>query len=314
MRFLGPIFLGGLLAVGLIGPVEGAPPPDIVGRSAVAFDARTGKVFFRKNENLVMPIASTQKLLTALLVIERGNLDQTVTIAPVDTTAAPTKLYLQAGQTYTRRELLYALLIRSANDVAMALARDHSGSVEAFAQAMNARMRQLGARQSNFINPNGLPADGQVSTARELATLARVAYLNPTLRGIVATKDFSFLRGDGTRLALRNTNRVLRNWAPCNGMKTGYTRASGHCLVASATLNGRHVIAVVLGSNKASVWSDAQKLLAYGLEQGGNTNPVDAVPANGQPFRPRAAQNYSGEAADQAEAEQPAASGEETAG
>lgn len=261
-----------------------ATPPEIVGRSAIAFDARSGKVFFRKDETLAMPIASTQKLLTALLVIERGGLDGIVTIAPADTKAEPTKLYLKPGEKYTRRELLHALLLRSANDVALALARDHSGSAEAFAAAMNQRMKELGARSTNFINPNGLPAEGQISNARDLAVLARVAYLNPTLRSLVATPEYSFRRADGTTVALRNTNRVLRNWGPCNGMKTGYTRASGHCLVASATLDGRHVIAVVLGSNKASVWSDAQKLLAYGLETGSGLSPQPQQ--SDQPTRP----------------------------
>lgn len=288
-------FLLILVSSGLAGfpTLLSAAPPEIVGRSAVAFDARTGHVYFRKEENLPTPIASTQKLLTALLVIERGGLDEIVTIAPSDTLAEPTKLYLKPGEKYTRRELLHALLLRSANDVALALARDHSGSTEAFAGAMNARMKSLGARTSHFVNPNGLPAEGQISTARELAAVARVAYLNPTLREIVATREYSFHRADGTDLALRNTNRVLRNWAPCNGMKTGYTRASGHCLVASASLEGRHVIAVVLGSNKASVWSDAQKLLAYGLEnrdghpsEPSETGSSPAAPSTDRPFRP----------------------------
>ncbi len=290
MRLLHLLLLGVALFPPSLQSATSTPPrpPEIFGRSAIAFDARTGKVLFRKEDNLVMPIASTQKLLTALLVVERGDLDERITITAADTQAEPTKLYLKPGETYTRRELLYALLLRSANDAALALARDHSGSIEAFAEAMNRRMSGLGAQKSHFVNPNGLPADGQVSTARELAALARVAYLNPTLREIVATKEYSFLRGDGTRIALRNTNRVLRNWSPCNGMKTGYTRASGHCLVASATLEGRHIIAVVLGSNKASVWSDAQKLLAYGLELHPAELRFDSAQAapSGQPFRP----------------------------
>jgi D-alanyl-D-alanine carboxypeptidase (penicillin-binding protein 5/6) len=240
-------------------------PPRLQARSALLFDARSGRVLFRHNENLLMPVASTQKLLTALLVAERGDLDEKITIAHEDTLAAPTKLYLQAGESYTRRELLKALLIRSANDVALALARDHSGSVEAFAEAMNRRMRELGGRVSHFINPNGLPAEGQVSTAREMAAVARAVYFNQDLREIMAMTEYNFQRANGSTTHLRNTNRVLRTNPYCNGMKTGYTRLSGHCLISSAARNGRHVIAVVLGSNKAQVWEESDSLLNYGL-------------------------------------------------
>jgi len=239
--------------------------PVIFAKSAIAFDARTGRVFFRQNENMPTPIASTQKLLTALLVIEAGDLDRLVTIQPEDTLAAPTKLYLKAGERYTRRELLHAMLIKSANDAALALARDHSGSPELFAKLMTARVRRLGGHSSVFKNPNGLPAEGQISNARELAAIARTAYFNPTLREIVSKPSYTFIRADGRAIHLRNTNRVLREFPPCNGMKTGYTDASGHCLVASATRDGRHIIAVVLGSDKAHVWNDARSLLEYGL-------------------------------------------------
>jgi len=241
------------------------PPPSINARSALLFDARTGRVLFRKNENDPMPVASTQKLLTALLIVEAGDLDRIVTITEEDTKAAPTKLYLKAGEKYTRRELLKALLIRSPNDVAVALARDHSGSVEAFALAMNNRIRRLGAKVSNFVNPSGLPAAEQLSTAREIAAVARVAYFNPTIRQIVNMPGYNFRRNNGSTTALRNTNTVLRTNPYCNGMKTGYTRASGHCLVSSATRDNRHVIAVVLGSNKAQVWGESSRLLDYGL-------------------------------------------------
>lgn len=239
--------------------------PSIFAKSAIAFDARSGKVYYRKNDNLPIPIASTQKLLTALLVIEAGDLERLVTIQPEDTLAEPTKLYLKAGDRYTRRELLHALLIKSANDAALALARDHSGSPDLFSMLMTARTRRLGGRSSVFKNPNGLPAEGQISNARELAAIARTAYLNPTLREIVSKPNYVFTRADGRAIPLRNTNRVLREFPACNGMKTGYTIASGHCLVASAAQNGRHVIAVVLGSNKAHVWNDARSLLEYGL-------------------------------------------------
>ncbi|MFZ9931636.1 MAG: D-alanyl-D-alanine carboxypeptidase family protein [Chthoniobacterales bacterium] len=246
--------------------LRAAAPPDVYGKAAILVDVRSGRVLYNKNSRAPRAVASTQKLLTALIVAEEGNLWQNVTIKPSDTTAAPTKLYLKSGQTYSRFELLQALLVKSANDVACALARDNAGSVEAFAAKMNRRAAQLGAKASHFINPNGLPADGQHSTARDMAIIARNAYAHPVLRRIVATKSFEFHFADGRVRELVNTNRVLRTASFCNGMKTGYTNAAGHCLVSSGQNNGRDVIAVVLGSNKKHVWDDSRKLLEWGLK------------------------------------------------
>lgn len=243
-----------------------ADPPDVHGVSAILVDVQSGRVLYNKNSRAPRAVASTQKLLTALIVAEEGNLWQNVTIKPADTTAAPTKLYLKAGQTYSRFELLQALLVKSANDVACALARDNAGNIEAFAEKMNRRAFQLGARSSHFVNPNGLPADGQHSTARDMAIIARNAYAHPILRRIVATKSFEFHFADGRVRELINTNRVLRTAPFCTGMKTGYTDAAGHCLVSSGKNNGRDVIAVILGSSKSHVWDDSRRLLEWGLK------------------------------------------------
>jgi serine-type D-Ala-D-Ala carboxypeptidase (penicillin-binding protein 5/6) len=243
----------------------GGAPPEVHGEAAIVVDVQSGRVLYHKNSRAPRAVASTQKLLTALIIAEEGNLWETVTIKPEDTAAAPTKLYLKAGQTYSRFELLQALLLRSANDVACALARDNAGSAEAFAEKMNRRARSLGARSSRFLNPNGLPAEGQFSTARDVAIIARNAYANPIVRKIVATPRAEFHYSDGRVRQLVNTNRVLHQAPYCNGMKTGYTNAAGHCLVASGQSNGRDVITVVLGSNKSRVWNDSQKLLEWGL-------------------------------------------------
>lgn len=258
-----------------------AQEPRISAASALLFDARTGRVIFKKNENDQRAVASTQKLLTALIVAEEGALSQPVVIAPSDTLASPTKLYLKAGETYTRQQLLSALLVKSANDVAKALARDNAGSVEQFALKMNRRMQRLGGEDSNFINPNGLPAEGQHSTARDMARVARAVYFNPLLRDIMRTKYYTFQFNNGKTASLRNTNRVLRTYAFCNGMKTGYTDAAGHCLISSGSWNGRDVIAIVLGSNKARVWDESAALLAYGL--GIPSNEMAALRADARP-------------------------------
>lgn len=242
-----------------------APPPSVHGKSAILVDVQSGRVLYSKNSREQRAVASTQKLLTALLIAESGNLWERVTIKPEDTTAAPTKLYLKAGQTYSRFELLQALLVRSPNDVALALARDNAGTAEAFVDKMNLRARAMGADSSNFLNPNGLPANGQYSTARDIAIIARNAYANPVVRRLVATPRAEFRFSDGRVRQLVNTNRVLHQAPWCNGMKTGFTNAAGHCLVSSGQNNGRDVIAVVLGSNKANVYTDSKRLLEWGL-------------------------------------------------
>ena len=154
--------------------------------AVIVIDARTGDVLYEKNADEPRAAASTQKLLTALIVAERGYLDRRVTVMPFDTYAEPTKLNIKAGDTYQRIDLLRALLVKSCNDVARCLARDAGGSLEGFAEIMNAKAQSLGATNSHFVNPNGLPIPGQYSTARDLSLIARAAYANPTIRSIVS--------------------------------------------------------------------------------------------------------------------------------
>jgi D-alanyl-D-alanine carboxypeptidase (penicillin-binding protein 5/6) len=239
-------------------------PPIIDAKSAIVLDPKTGKVFYDKGAELRRQAASTQKLLTALIVAEAGNLSEPIRVEMVDTICEPTKLGLRSGDVYRRGTLLQALLVKSANDVALCLARAHSGSVEAFADTMNRKANQLGLTGSHFVNPNGLPAPGQYSTARDIARVARYAYMNPTIRNIVGTQILHFQYADGHVSNLRNTNKILGVNPYCNGMKTGYTNAAGHCLVASANMNGQNVIAVLMASKKA-VWSDANNLLNWAL-------------------------------------------------
>jgi len=265
MRSVTPRFLLlALLVSGFAAQIHAAVP-EIFGKSAILFDANTGEVLYKKNDTLRTPIASTQKLLTSLLIVKAGNLQGDLTVAKEATLQAPTKLYLKEGDHYNRLKLLTALLVKSANDVAYALALDNAGTVEAFAEKMNAEARRLGAKNSNFVNPNGLPDERQYSNARDLACIARAAYRNPTIRDIVDRPLYQFTYASGKTALLTNTNRVLRTYSFCNGMKTGYTDLSGHCLVASGSYGGKDMIAVVLKSNKAHVWEDCAKLLEYGL-------------------------------------------------
>jgi D-alanyl-D-alanine carboxypeptidase (penicillin-binding protein 5/6) len=255
---------------------KGEPAPDLPATfskiapstravSVMVIDARSGEIFYEKNADAPRAAASTQKLLTALIVAERGFLDKPVAVELVDTLAEPVKLNIKPGDTYQRIDLLRALLVKSPNDVARCLARDSGGSVEAFAELMNEKARQLGATHSHFLNPNGLPIPGQYSTARDLSIIAKAAYANPTIRSIVCLPQLVFRYANGRTRQLENTNKVLKRLPYCNGMKTGYTEAAGHCLIASGARPGRDIIVVVLGDSKAGVWQDASALLSWGL-------------------------------------------------
>jgi D-alanyl-D-alanine carboxypeptidase (penicillin-binding protein 5/6) len=245
------------------------PPPSsapaVAAESAMVIDVESGQVLYEKNSRTPRAIASTQKLLTALCVLDAGSLDQQVTIQASDSNVEPTRLGFKTGDVYTRRQLLEVLMVKSCNDVARALARDVGGSQEGFAARMNAKARSLGMMNSNFVNPHGLTAPGQISTARDLAILGRRAYGSPVLRRFMSTKAMTFRFSDGRTQVLENTNKVLKKLSFCNGMKTGTTNASGRCLVSSGTLNGRSVVVVVLKSNTPNVWSDSEKLLRWAL-------------------------------------------------
>jgi D-alanyl-D-alanine carboxypeptidase (penicillin-binding protein 5/6) len=243
------------------------PPPRIVGESAIVVDIESGRVLYAKNADERRAVASTQKILTAMCVIDSGNIDRTVTITASDGQVEPTKLWLRPGETYTRRELTRVLMVSSANDVARALARDVAGSQDAFMAMMNRKAASLGMRNSHFKNPHGLTEPGQYSTARDMAIAARAAYRYRLIREFAATRQFTFRFNDGRTRALRNTNRVLRSLDYCNGMKTGTTIASGRCLISTGELNGRSVIVVVLKSDSANIWDDSEKLLRWALER-----------------------------------------------
>lgn len=239
--------------------------PNIGASSVIVIDVHSGQVLYEKNPDQIRAPASTTKLLTGLIVAETGDLDRSVTVAQVDTLAEPVKLNIKPGDIYQRIDLLRALLVKSPNDVARCLARDNAGSIEAFAVRMNQRAAAIGATHSHWVNPNGLPDARQYSTARDLATIARVAYANPTIRSIVCLPQLMFRYANGRTRELENTNKLLKRLPYCNGMKTGYTEAAGKCLIASGSRPGRDIIVVVLGDSHSGVWRDAGNLLAWAL-------------------------------------------------
>lgn len=247
------------------GTTKNSNAPAITASCAILVD-QNGRVLFEKNADARVPVASTQKLLLGIIIAQAGNLQAPVTIAQEDTWAEPTKMGIKTGQVYTREELLHTVLIRSSNDIARALARDHSGSVSNFAAAMNAKARQLGMYNSYFTNASGLPnPSGQYSTARDLSKLGAAALSDAFVRNSIKSKSTLFRFADGSTKTVYNTNLVLRSFPYCNGAKTGYTKAAGRCLVSSATNGRKTVIAVILGSKTPNVWSESEALLRYGL-------------------------------------------------
>lgn len=250
-----------------VATIPRTPPPPVVAESVLVVDLASGRNLYAKNADTVRPVASTQKIITALCVLDAGNIDKPITITAYDTACEPTKLYLKPGERYTRRELLKVLMVKSANDVARALARDIAGSVEGFSVLMNEKCQQLGMRNSNFVNPHGLTEPNQYSTARDMAIAARAAYRSPLLRSYAATKEYTFTYNDGRTRKLENTNKLLKTMPFVDGMKTGTTNASGRCLISTGSLNGRSVVCVVLKSNTPNIWSDSEKLLRWSLER-----------------------------------------------
>lgn len=249
------------------------PPPvlapgelPLAARSAIAMDLKNGTVLYEKDADSMQYPASTTKILTALIIIESGKLEELVTVQAEDTKVEPTVLEMKVGETYPRKDLLFALLMKSANDVAAALARDNAGSVALFAEKMNLRAAQLGATSSHFVTPNGLHDPHHYTTARDLGLIACAAMKEPLFRQIVATAEATILKAD-VPVKLTNHNRLLAKMPGCIGVKTGFTNPAQQVLVSAAVREGREVLAVVLHTNKPGIWEDSMRLLYDGFEK-----------------------------------------------
>lgn len=252
------------LLVAAPGAVGAAPA--VTAEAAILINARTGQVLYEKDADRKLYPASTTKILTAIIAIEQGNPDDWVTAGVNARAAEGTSLYLEIGEQEKLRDLLYALLLRSANDAAVAIAEHLAGTTADFAALMNAKAAAVGATGSRFANPHGLHDDGHYSTARDLARIAAYALQNPFFREIVATKRATMpWPGEEWDRTLDNLNQLLGTYEGATGVKTGYTRQAGQCLVASAARDGTELIAVVLKTAGNNVWTDAAALLDYGF-------------------------------------------------
>jgi serine-type D-Ala-D-Ala carboxypeptidase (penicillin-binding protein 5/6) len=239
---------------------------DIVAKAAVLMEMRTGKILWAKNRDLPRPPASTAKILTASVTLDRVSLKEVVTIPLTKaTTNKSSGISFQGGERLSIQDLLYALLLESSNEAALALASHVGGSMPKFVQLMNQKARLLGALHSHFLNSTGLPQRGQVTTARDLALITKAALANPEFRRIVATKSYPWksFKWEGV---IENSNELLRTYDGAIGVKTGNTREAGYCLVAAAGRGDKILIAVILGSQEKRVWQDAKTLLDYGFK------------------------------------------------
>jgi D-alanyl-D-alanine carboxypeptidase (penicillin-binding protein 5/6) len=238
---------------------------ELTARSYLLMEASSGQVLLSKDPDLPLPPASTTKILTALVAIKRGNLDEEVVVSEKASRMEGSRVYLEPGERRTMRELLYALMLQSGNDAAVAIAEHIAGTEEEFARLMEEEARSLGARSSTFRNPHGLHHPGHLVTARDLALTTREALKWKEFREIVATRE-RVIPGPRGERHLWNKNRLLWEYPGAIGVKTGYTPEAGSCLVAAAEREGRLLIAVVLGSRPGASFREAAWLLDQGFE------------------------------------------------
>jgi D-alanyl-D-alanine carboxypeptidase (penicillin-binding protein 5/6) len=239
--------------------------PSLTARAAIIVDAASGEVLFERNASDPLPPASTTKVMTAILALESGRLDETFRVSQYAAETPPSGIHLRAGQSMRLKNLLYAVLLNSANDAAEVVAEGLGGSEEAFAARMTARARELGASTAHFANPHGLTAAGHEVSARDLATIFRHGLDVPLFREILETRSVQVpLESGGIQwVALHSHNRLLTASTYQVIGKTGYTRPARRCFVGAASHDGRELIVALLGAR--DLWSDAQRLFTYGF-------------------------------------------------
>jgi D-alanyl-D-alanine carboxypeptidase (penicillin-binding protein 5/6) len=244
-----------------------AYPETIRSRSAIVVDASTGKTLYAKNPDLRLPPASTVKLMTAIVAIENAQLTDIATVSKRAVRVSPSKVGLKAGDKVTIETLLYAALVKSGNDAATVLAEAVAGSEKNFVRLMNSKACAIGATNTKFKNPHGLPAAGQYTTASDLSKIMTHALTYPRLRDIIGTRVVEVLTENGHAIFLKNTNKLLWSEDDLVGGKTGYTRKARHCFVGAAERGESKVIVAVLGSpNRETLWKESEKLIHEGFE------------------------------------------------
>ncbi|MFH0915208.1 MAG: D-alanyl-D-alanine carboxypeptidase family protein [bacterium] len=242
-------------------------PPAITATAAILIDMDSGRILYSRNANARVPMASTTKIMTAIIALESLELGATVTISADVAATGGSRLWLEEGEVLTVEQLMYALLVSSANDAAVALAEAVSGSVQTFVKQMNEKAEALGLANTHFVNPHGLNAKKHFSSARDLAILAQYAMQDPVFRQMVHTREYTIpWPGHDTPRQLENHNVLLGRQAWVTGVKTGSTPYAKYCLVASGTRDGVSLVSVVLGATNEDVrWRETEALLDYGF-------------------------------------------------
>ncbi len=245
-------------------PVSAAETPSVAAKGAILIECSSGDVICEYNADLRLPMASTTKIMTAIIAIEERKLSDEVSVSPLAVGVEGSSVYLSANEKLTMGDLVYALMLESANDAAAAIAIEVAGSTEAFAELMNDTAQRIGCENTHFTNPHGLDNEEHYTTARDLSRITAYALRNETFKEIVSTQRHTIpLEGGGIRLLI-NHNRLLRENEYVIGVKTGYTKRSGRCLVTAAERDGVTVVAVTLSD--PDDWRDHTSLLSYGLD------------------------------------------------
>ncbi len=239
-------------------------PPSLSAGSAVLLEAESSSLLTAKNADKRMAMASTTKIMTALVALENSDPEQVVSVAADAVGVEGSSIYLFEGERITMLDLLYAMLLESANDAAAAIAIEVGGSIEGFSALMNDKADEMGLVDTHFVNPHGLYDDEHYTTARELALITAEALGNEIFRRIVSTKKHTLVAVDGNDRLLYNHNKMLTLYEGAIGVKTGYTKKSGRALVSAAERDGLTLIAVTL--NAPDDWNDHKKLLDLGFD------------------------------------------------
>ena len=237
---------------------------DVSAKSAILIEAKTGKVLFAKNEHAKMSMASTTKIMTALLALEYGDFNTEIIATKEMVTVEGTALGLRVGDKITLEGLVYGMMLSSGNDAANAAALTVDETTEDFAKMMNKRARSIGAKETNFVTPSGLDAEQHYSTAYDMALIAATAMENPKFKEIASSKTAKIKFGNPPKdINISNHNRLLKEYNGCIGIKTGFTKKSGRCLVSAVERDGIRLIAVTL--NAPNDWNDHKSMFDYGF-------------------------------------------------
>lgn len=248
---------------------------DVSAKSAILLEANTGRVLYEKNAFKKMPMASTTKIMTAIVAIENCNIEETVIVGQNASGIEGSSIWLSVGEKMTLSDMLFGLMLASGNDAAVAIAEHVGGSVEEFVKMMNQKAADMGAYNTNFMNPNGLPADSHYTTAYDLALISAYAMSMPYFCEIVKTQYKTIpWEGHEWDRVVKNKNKILWNYEGGNGVKTGYTREAGRCLSAAANRNGMQLVSVVLSA--PDMFNDCMHMMDFGFNNYSNRCIIEA--------------------------------------